>query len=197
MTKEMIDAVDDIKVAKKGRLHEYKNDKGELPYNISSCSGCFTRKYLTSQLHTALFLFQSASAHAAPHLDSPFFLLHCLSASVSSRSHCQRLSLSLLVMSKLEDVVCLSRLQTDTAWQRLQCACGVLQLSSAEKLDCTVQCKICLQKCRQFVLRVYIHLAGNCFRHVSSTVAWRSETWHVAAAYHAAVARSAQSCCQH
>ena len=30
MTKEMIDAIDDIKVAKKGRLHEYKNDKGEL-----------------------------------------------------------------------------------------------------------------------------------------------------------------------
>lgn len=79
MTKEMIDAIDDIKVAKKGRLHEYKNDKGELPYNISSCSGCFTRKYLTSQLHTALFLFQSASAHAAPHLDSPFFFcIACL-----------------------------------------------------------------------------------------------------------------------
>lgn len=29
MTKEMIDAIDDIKVVKKGRLHEYKNDKGE------------------------------------------------------------------------------------------------------------------------------------------------------------------------
>ena len=28
MTKEMIDAIDDIKVVKKGRLHEYKNDKG-------------------------------------------------------------------------------------------------------------------------------------------------------------------------
>ncbi|KAA6422213.1 MAG: glutamate dehydrogenase [Trebouxia sp. A1-2] len=29
MTKEMIDAIDDIKVTKKGRLHEYKNDKGK------------------------------------------------------------------------------------------------------------------------------------------------------------------------
>ena len=29
MTKEMVDAIDDIKVVKKGRLHEYKNDKGE------------------------------------------------------------------------------------------------------------------------------------------------------------------------
>lgn len=33
MTKEMVDAIDDIKVAKKGRLHEYKNDKGE-PYRL-------------------------------------------------------------------------------------------------------------------------------------------------------------------
>lgn len=29
MTKQMIDAIDDIKVVKKGRLHEYKNDKGK------------------------------------------------------------------------------------------------------------------------------------------------------------------------
>ena len=35
MTKEMIDAIDDIKVVKKGRLHEYKNDKGE---SFTSCS---------------------------------------------------------------------------------------------------------------------------------------------------------------
>ena len=33
MTKEMIDAIDDIKVVKKGRLHEYKNDKGEPAAN--------------------------------------------------------------------------------------------------------------------------------------------------------------------
>ena len=29
MTKEMVDAIDDIKVVKKGRLSEYNNDKGE------------------------------------------------------------------------------------------------------------------------------------------------------------------------
>ena len=40
MTKEMIDAIDDIKVTKKGRLHEYKNDKGELCPSSHSCSGC-------------------------------------------------------------------------------------------------------------------------------------------------------------
>ena len=29
MTKEMVDAIDDIKVVKKGRLSEYKSDKGK------------------------------------------------------------------------------------------------------------------------------------------------------------------------
>ncbi len=76
MTKEMIDAIDDIKVAKKGRLHEYKNDKGELCWLLQ-----YKIVYLTSCSHTVifLFLFQSACAQAAPHLDSLFFLcIACL-----------------------------------------------------------------------------------------------------------------------
>ena len=46
MTKEMIDAIDDIKVVKKGRLHEYKNDKGEPAANddffLCSSTSCAT-----------------------------------------------------------------------------------------------------------------------------------------------------------
>ena len=38
MTKEMIQAIDEIKVAKKGRLSEYKNDKGELPLAVQAYS---------------------------------------------------------------------------------------------------------------------------------------------------------------
>lgn len=44
MTKEMIDAIDDIKVTKKGRLHEYKNDKGELCSSLHPCYGCLGTK---------------------------------------------------------------------------------------------------------------------------------------------------------
>ena len=40
MTKEMIDAIDDIKVVKKGRLHEYKNDKGESSGHMGASWYC-------------------------------------------------------------------------------------------------------------------------------------------------------------
>lgn len=57
MTKEMVDAIDDIKVVKKGRLSEYKNDKGESCCILdvySVCCGCHAADHMDVLLQILL-----------------------------------------------------------------------------------------------------------------------------------------------